>query len=107
MASTIPGFGHQPLNQCSVDGTAGAVSICDVRRAGPAAVRRTLRPALRRVLPDLLASEREQVDQAEQVAELLRATAVGVPGAVDGVAVAQKDVNGEAAVRAEVGAEPA
>src|SRR5215469_6915812 len=65
--------------------------------AGPAAVGGRLRPALGRVLPLLLPSVGEQIDQGEGVTELLGATAVGVPGAIHGVAVAQEHVDGESA----------
>jgi len=41
----------------------------------------------------------QQVDEREHVAELLGATAVGVPGAVDGVFVAQEHVDRKATTR--------
>jgi protein tyrosine/serine phosphatase len=52
-----------------------AVERGDVLRAGPPAVGGRLRPALRRVLPLLLPSVWQQVDQGEAVAELLGAAA--------------------------------
>lgn len=51
----------------------------------------------RGVLPLLLAAVRQEVDEREGVAQLLGAAAFGVPGAIDGVAVAQEHVDGEAA----------
>ena len=75
---------------------AGAVGLGDVGRVQPVRVGRRLRPALGRVLPLLLAAPRQQVDQREAVAELFGAAAVGVPGAVHGVASsAQEDVDRE------------
>src|SRR5690625_6223930 len=56
-----------------------------------------LRPAGRGVLPVLLASVGQDVDEGERVTELLGAAAVRVPGAVDGVPGAQEHVQGEAA----------
>ncbi|MCO5546628.1 hypothetical protein L7F22_000059 [Adiantum nelumboides] len=90
-------------------GSALAVGGGDLLRPGPPAVGGALRPALRRVLPDLLAAVGQQVDQREQVGQLLGAAAVGVPGAEDAVAVAQEHVDREAAAggRPDIGAEGA
>src|SRR5690625_7517318 len=68
-----------------------------------------LRPAGRGVLPVLLASVGQDVDEGERVTELLGAAAVRVPGAVDGVPGAQEHVQGEAAAgwSAHVGPERA
>ena len=65
----------------------------------PAAVRGRLRPAFRRVLPLLLASVRQQVDEGEAVAELLGATALRVVRPVHGVADAEEDVHLEPTAR--------
>ena len=48
-------------------------------------------------MPLLLSPVGQQIDQRKSVTELLGATAVGVPGAVDGVAVAQEHIDGEPA----------
>src|ERR1700742_1774247 len=76
----------------------------DVLGLGPPAVRGRLRPPRGRILPFLLPAVGQQVDEREGVAELLGAAAVGVPGAVDGVAVAQEHVDRESATgrRADV-----
>src|SRR6266702_2845767 len=75
--------------------------------SGPPAVGGRLWPALGRVLPLLLPPIRQQIDQRKGVTELLGATAIGVPGAVDGVAVTQENVDREptARRRADVGTE--
>ena len=66
-------------------------------RWGPTAVGGRLRPALRRVLPLLLASVGQKVDEGEAVAQLLGAAALGVVGPVDRVADPKEDVHLEAA----------
>src|SRR5215472_16645022 len=78
----------------------------NVLGTGPPAVGGRLRPALGRVLPLLLPPEGQQIDQGKGVTELLGATAVGVPGAVHGVAIAQEHIDGESAAgrRAHVAA---
>jgi hypothetical protein len=56
-----------------------------------------LRPPGRRILPRLLPPERQHVDQAVKVSELLGAAPVGVPRAVHLLAVAQEHVDREPA----------
>src|SRR5215472_3780430 len=75
--------------------------------AGPAGVGGRLRPALGRVLPLLLPPIGQQIDQRKGMAELLGATAAGVPGAIHGVAIAQEHIDSESAAgrRADVAAE--
>src|SRR5258708_3895072 len=65
--------------------------------AGPPATSGRLRPALRRVLPLLLPPIGQQIGQRKGVTELLGAAAVGVPGAIHGVAIAQEHIDSEAA----------
>src|SRR6476659_8689766 len=63
----------------SVNEGSGPLGVAGVLlRRGPIAVGGRLRPAVRRVLPLLLAPVGQQIDQREAVAELLRATALGV-----------------------------
>src|SRR5215468_4190670 len=77
--------------------------------AGPPAVGGRLRPAVGRVLPLLLPPIGQQIDERKGVTELLGATAVGVPGAIHGVAIAQEHIDGESATgrSADVAAEGA
>src|SRR5215472_13473345 len=65
--------------------------------AGPPAVGGRLRPALGGVLPLLLPPIGQQVDQRKGMTELFGAAAVGVPGAIHGVAIAQEHVDSESA----------
>src|ERR1700722_11100613 len=76
---------------------------------GPPTVGRRPGPAFRRVLPFLLPSVGQEVDEGEAMAELLGAAALGVVGAVGGVAYPQEDVHLEAATwrGAHVGTEGA
>jgi hypothetical protein len=53
-------------------------------------------------LPLLLPPVGQHIDQREGVTELLGAPAVGVPGPIDGVAIAQEDVDRESAVKFKV-----
>src|SRR5215472_2039833 len=79
----------------------------DVFGAGPPAVGGRLRPSFGRVLPLLLPPIGQQVDQRKGMTELLGAAAVGVPGAIHGVTVAQEYIDSESPAGrcADVGAE--
>jgi len=101
-----------PAHASSVRGQVASSRIWPVERgnvfgAGPPAVGGRLRPAPGRVLPLLLPPVGQQIDQRKGVAELLGATAAGVPGAIHGVAIAKEHIDSEPAAgrRADVAAE--
>jgi hypothetical protein len=57
----------------------------------PPCVRRSLRPALGRILPNLLPAKRRQVEVAEVAAEVFNTASVGEVGVIDIFAIAQED----------------